>query len=399
VSLALRAVALSAFAFLSACASQPAPEPLPPAPAPAPVPVLPPPPPPAPPPSPVGPDALATGVTLDRAQVMTAAEALRALDAFKASCPVLLKREDASRLTDQPDWRALCDEAASLDPNYAPGFFFYRFDWVRIGDGRAFATGYYEPEVAGSRVPMPGYVPLHRTPADLIRCTRADGKSGRGRIDPATGRCTLYFSRAEIEDGVLARRGLELAWAADPVELFFLEIQGSGRVRFPDGTVMRVGYDSQNGRDYVAIGKLLRDRGHLPPGGANMHTIKEWIRTHPEEGKALMRENMSYVFFRELTGPGPLGALGVAVTPRGTVAADPKYVPLGAPVFLKLDRPQASGLWVAQDTGGAIKGPNRFDTFWGAGPEAETMAGDMAASGQAWLLLPKGAAANAQAQP
>jgi membrane-bound lytic murein transglycosylase A len=400
VRLALRALALSAFAFLSACVSQPAPEPLPPAPAPIPAPVPPPPPPPiVPPPSPVGPDARATGVTLERPQVMGAAEAVRALDAFKASCPVLLKREDASRLTDGADWRALCDEAASLDPNFAPGFFFYRFDWVRIGDGRAFATGYYEPEVAGSRVPLPGFSPLHRTPSDLVRCNHPNGRNGRGRIDPATGGCTLYFSRAEIEDGVLASRGLELAWVADPVELFFLEIQGSGRVRFPDGSVMRVGYDSQNVRDYVAIGRLLRDRGHLPPGGANMVSIKEWIRTHPEEGKALMRENLSYVFFRELTGPGPLGALGVAVTPRGTVAADPKYVPLGAPVFLKLDRPQASGLWVAQDTGGAIKGPNRFDTFWGAGTEAETMAGDMAASGQAWLLLPKGAAANAQAQP
>lgn len=400
MSFAARAFALSALLFLSACAAQPTPQPLPPAPVPAPAPV--PPPPPAPvilPPSPVGPDARATGVTLELPQVMSAAEAVRALGAFRASCPVLVQRPDVSRLTNGADWRALCDEAASLDPAFAPGFFFHRFDWTRIGDGRAFATGYYEPEVAGSRVPLPGYVPLHRTPSDLIRCTRADGKSGRGRIDPASGRCTLYFSRAEIEDGRLARRGLELAWVADPVELFFLEIQGSGRVRFPDGSVMRVGYDSQNGRDYVAIGRLLRDRGLLPPGGANMQTIKEWIRTHLAEGKALMRENLSYVFFRELTGAGPLGALGVAVTPRGTVAADPKYVPLGAPVFLKLDRPQASGLWVAQDTGGAIKGANRFDTFWGAGAEAAALAGDMAASGQAWLLLPKDAASIAQTRP
>lgn len=162
---------------------------------------------------------------------------------------------------------------------------------------------------------------------------------------------------------------------------------------------MRVGYDSQNGRDYVAIGKLLRDRGLLPPGGANMQSIKDWIRANPDAGKALMRENLSYVFFKELKGPGPLGALGVAVTPNGTVAADPNYVPLGAPVFLKLDRPQASGLWVAQDTGGAIKGPNRFDTFWGAGPEAEANAGGMSASGQAWLLLPKGAGLGPQARP
>jgi membrane-bound lytic murein transglycosylase A len=352
-----------------------------------------------PPPVPPGPDARATGVVLESPKNVAMPEAQRALDAFKASCPALTRRSDPSHLTSPSDWRALCEEAEALDPQFAPGFFYYRFDWVRIGDGRAFATGYYEPEVEGSRTPLPGYVPIHRTPSDLIRCTRPDGKTGKGRIDRSSGQCTLYFSRAEIEDGALEGRGLELAWVADPVELFFLEIQGSGRIRFPDGSVMRVGYDAQNGRDYVAIGKLLRDRGELPPGGANMRTIKEWIKAHPDEGKALMRENMSYIFFKELTGSGPLGALGVAVTPHGTVAADPKYVPLGAPIFVDLDRDEADGLWVAQDTGGAIKGPNRFDTFWGAGPQAEALAGGMSASGRAWLLLPKGTAQNAQAQP
>ena len=130
-----------------------------------------------------------------------------------------------------------------------------------------------------------------------------------------------------------------------------------------------------------------------------MESIKGWIRANPEQGRALMRENPSYVFFRELTGPGPLGAINVPVTPRGTVAADPNFVPLGAPVFLKMDRHEANGIWVAQDTGGAIKGPNRFDTFWGAGPEAVAIAGGMSASGDAWILVPKGVAARALAQP
>jgi membrane-bound lytic murein transglycosylase A len=130
-----------------------------------------------------------------------------------------------------------------------------------------------------------------------------------------------------------------------------------------------------------------------------MGAIIEWMRANPDQGKALMRENLSYIFFKELTGPGPLGALGLPVTPKGTVAADPAFVPLGAPVFLTLDRPEASGLWVAQDTGGAIKGPNRFDTFWGAGPEATATAGGMSASGEALILLPKGSAARAPAQP
>jgi membrane-bound lytic murein transglycosylase A len=270
---------------------------------------------------------------------------------------------------------------------------------VKVGDGRAFATGYYEPEIEGSRTPQAGYVPIYRVPPDLVRCTKADGTSGRGRVDE-TGNCVLYYTRAEIEDGALSRSGLELAWAKDPVDLFFLEIQGSGRIRFDDGTVMRVGYAGQNGRDYVAIGRLLRDRGFLPPGGASMQSIKDWIRANPEQGRDLMRENLSYVFFKELKGAGPLGALNVAVAPHVTVATDPNYVPLGAPVYLeKADRPEVDGLWVAQDTGGAIKGPNRFDTFWGAGPDAVATAGGMSASAEGLILIPKGVAARALPQP
>jgi membrane-bound lytic murein transglycosylase A len=330
---------------------------------------------------------------------LKAEEASRALAAFKTSCPVVTRRQDQSLLTKAADWSSVCAEAATLAPEYAPGFFYYRFDWARVADGRAFATGYYEPEIEGSRVPLPGYVPIYRLPPDLIRCTKPDGTTGRGRIDQ-TGTCALYFTRAEIEDGALAGKGLELAWAKDPVDLFFLEIQGSGRIHFPDGSVMRVGYNGQNGRDYVAIGRLLRDRGILPPGGANMQAIKDWIRANPDQGRELMRENLSYIFFKELTGPGPLGALSVPVTPRGSVAADPNFVPLGAPIFLtKMDRHEADGLWVAQDTGGAIKGPNRFDTFWGAGPEAVAVAGGMSASGEALILIPKGAWTVAAAQP
>jgi membrane-bound lytic murein transglycosylase A len=324
--------------------------------------------------------------------------ATRALDAFKASCPALMRRQDQSGLAQGADWAPLCTESETLAPEQAAAFFRDRFDWVRVGNGKAFATGYYEPEIEGSRVPLPGYVPIYRVPDDLVRCIKPDGTSGRGRTDQ-TGTCVLYYTRPEIEDGALAGRGLELAWAKDPVDLFFLEIQGSGRVRFPDGTVMRVGYADQNGREYVAIGRLLRERGTLPSGGAGMEAIKEWIRANPDQGRELMRENLSYIFFKELTGPGPVGALNVPVTPHGTVAADPKFVPLGAPVYLAVDRPEAYGLWVAQDTGGAIKGPNRFDTFWGAGPDATQTAGGMAANGVAYVLLPKGVAARATAQP
>jgi membrane-bound lytic murein transglycosylase A len=337
-------------------------------------------------------------VKLETPRVLKPDEAARALTAFRTSCPAVSARPDTSGLTQANDWRPLCAQAATLDPSYAQGFFYYGFDWVKVGDGRAFMTGYYEPEIEGSRTPQPGYVPIYRLPPDLVRCTKADGTTGRGRIDE-TGTCLPYYTRAEIEDGALTGKGLELAWAKDPIDLFFLEIQGSGRIRFPDGTVMRVGYAGQNGRDYVAIGRLLRDRGILPPGGANMQSIKDWIRANPDQGRELMRENLSYVFFKELTGPGPLGALNVPVTPHATVAADPNYTPLGAPIYLrKADRPEVDGLWVAQDTGGAIKGPNRFDTFWGAGPDAVAIAGGMSASGEAMILVPKGVAARAPAQ-
>ena len=390
---ALRAFALASSLFVAACATKPAEVPAPvvtPAPAPPPAPVVVLPPPPA--------NAIAAGVALAAVpDFVNQIDARRALEAFRTSCPVVVRRQDRSGLTTASSWASVCAEAQTIAAADATAFFRDRFDWVSVGNGKAFATGYYEPEITGSRTQQPGYVPIHGVPADLTRCTRPDGGTGRGRVDE-TGVCTLYHTRAEIEDGALANKAPILAWAADPIDLFFLEIQGSGRVRFPDGGVMRLGYADQNGREYVAIGRLLRDRGILPPGGASMQAIVDWLRANPEAGRALMRENLSYIFFRELGGP-PLGALGVPVTPRGTVAADPAFVPLGAPVYLTLDRPEANGLWVAQDTGGAIKGPNRFDTFWGAGADATRTAGGMSAAGQALILLPKGTLARAPAQP
>ncbi len=397
-----RALALASLALVSACATTPAPTPVeqPPAPVtPTPTPRPTPTPPPLQP-NPIAPNGRLTGVTLVNPPAnINQAQAARALTAFRISCNSLQRRRDTSELATGSDWAGVCAEARTLPDAYAASFFYHRFDWVQVGTGTAFATGYYEPELRGSRVRAPGFeTPIYRTPPDLIRCTRADGGTGRGRIN-ASGQCVLYYTRAEIEDGALAGRGLEIAWAADPIELFFLQIQGSGRVRMPDGSVMRIGYDNQNGREYVAIGRLLRERGILPQGGAGMDAIVAWMRANPAEGRALMRENLSYIFFKELTGPGPLGAMGLPVTPQGTVATDPLFVPLGAPVYLTMERPEANGLWVAQDTGGAIKGANRFDTFWGAGPEATRTAGGMSASGQALILLPKGSAARALARP
>jgi membrane-bound lytic murein transglycosylase A len=330
------------------------------------------------------------------------AAAERALAAFRISCPAVAKRADVSGLTRPEDWRPACLAAAAVPPGGAAAFFAQHFDAVEVGEGKAFVTGYFEPEIAGCRTPRPGCeVPVYRKPPDLVEvdaaAAAAAGTPRRGRLE--NGVVVPYYDRAEIEDGALAGRGLELAYAADPIEFFFLQIQGSGRLRLPDGGVIRIGYAGQNGREYVGIGKLMKDRGLLGPGQTTMQGIVAWLRAHPEEGRAIMRENKSYIFFQELTGPGPLGALGLPVTSRGTVAADPKFVPLGAPVFLELDRAEANGIWVAQDTGGAIKGANRFDTFWGAGEEAARIAGGMQGRGRSVLLLPKAAVARLDAPP
>ena len=325
---------------------------------------------------------------------VTAEQAAAALAAFRISCPSVQRRADASGLTQNADWTESCTAAASWIDSDAAAFFARYFGTVQIGTGAAFVTGYYEPEIAASRTKQPGYdVPIYRRPADLVDVDLGQfaddlkGRKIRGRVDGSN--FVRYHDRTAIESGVLAGRGLELAWAADAAEFFFLQVQGSGRLRLPDGGIMRIGYDAQNGRGYVGIGKLLLDRGELQRGQASMQGILDYLRADPVRGAAVMNENPSWVFFRELTGPGPLGALGVPVTGRVSVAADPKYVPLGAPVFLSLDRAEPNGLWVAQDTGGAIKGANRFDSFWGAGEEARAIAGGMAARGTALLLLPR----------
>lgn len=331
---------------------------------------------------------------------LSAESASRALAAFRISCPSLLKRTDLSELTRPEDWVTACTAASAWPDRDALVFFTTHFELARIGDGLSHATGYFEPRIQGSRTRAENYaVPVYRVPDDLVeadlgRFTESlKGRRVRGRVEDR--QLVPYHDRAAIEDGALAGRGLELAWAADPVDLFFLEIQGSGQLALPDGQVMRIGYAGQNGRDYVAIGRLMKDRGLLVAGGTTMQHITAWLRAHPVEGRAIMRENKSYIFFTEIKGTGPVGALGVPVTPRASVAADPKFVPLGAPVVLAGDRPEANGLWIAQDSGGAIKGSNRFDTFWGAGDEAARIAGGMSARGTAYLLLPKGSVARA----
>ena len=212
------------------------------------------------------------------------------------------------------------------------------------------------------------------------------GQVKDGHLEP-------YPERAEIDSGQLSGRGLELLWAADPVEVFFLQIQGSGLVRFPDNSERRIGYAMSNGRAFTGIGRLLLDSGKIPRSQASMQGIRDWLRANPDEGRVFMERNARYIFFRWIDGEGPIGAQGVALTAGRSIAVDPRFVPYGALIFLDTAWPGETRplrrLMVAQDTGAAIKGPLRADFFWGTGEAALTYAGRMKKQGRFFILVPK----------
>ena len=318
-----------------------------------------------------------------------------AMDSFRTSCPGLVRRNDTSGLSQSEDWVAACDAVKTWTGD-AISFFAAYMDAVQVGDGKAFATGYYEPEIQGCRIRQAGCeVPIYKRPTDLIDVDlgafsdELKGKNIRGKVSGT--KFVQYDDRATIEGGSLTGRGLEIAYARDVVDFFFLQIQGSGRLKLPDGGVMRIGYETQNGRSYTGIGRLMKDRGLITDG--SMQGIVAYLRANPDAGRKIMQENKSFIFFRELTGAGPLGAMGYPVVGEASVAVDIKFIPLGAPIWLSMDRAEPNGIWIAQDTGGAIKGANRIDTFWGAGDRAKAIAGGMAARGAALVFLPKSAVA------
>jgi membrane-bound lytic murein transglycosylase A len=280
-------------------------------------------------------------------------------------------------------------------------------------------TGYYEPLLRGSRRRGGDYqVPLYRRPADLVAVDLGEfrealrGQRIAGRL--AGDRLVPYPDRTAIDGGALAGRRLELLWVDDAVDAFFLQIQGSGQVELEDGSRVRVGYDGQNGHPYFAIGRDLVERGALVMEEVSMQSIAAWLRANPQDAPAVTARNASYVFFRELQGEGPIGSQSVALTPERSLAVDTSFLPLGAPVWLDTTHPPAeialstspSGevldvpaqnlplplfrrLLIAQDTGGAIRGPVRGDVFWGAGERAEAIAGRMRSEGRLWVLLPR----------
>lgn len=328
-------------------------------------------------------------------------------DDLRQSWPAMLASCDA--LGKRPEWMEVCKAAALISPVDERGVrAFYESQFIphqlRNLDGstQGTMTGYYEPLLRGSRMRTGPYqTALYRVPDDLLTIDFGslypDLKNMRLRGRLAGNKVLPYHSRADlIQKNLLA--GKELLWVDNPIEAFFLQVQGSGRVKI-DGTdeTVRVAYADQNGHPYRSIGRYLIDRGELTLEQSSMQGIKAWAAAHPDRQQELLNANPSFVFFREerIADPakGPKGSLGVPLTPARSIAIDPQFISLGAPVFVATTYPNSSQplhrLMLAQDTGGAIRNPVRADFFWGFGPEAGESAGRMKQPGQMWVLLPR----------
>ncbi len=320
--------------------------------------------------------------------------------ALQQSCGVLKKRDA---------WRTACEavaRSAGADSATLRGVLREHFMPHQVmnpdGTDTGLITGYYEPLLQGSKTRSERYrYPLYARPDDMVNIELGSvypelaSRRLRGKLNG--GKLTPYYSRAEIDVLQSPLNGKELLWVDDIVDLFFLQIQGSGYIVFENGDGLHVGYADQNGQPYQSIGKVLIERGELTAEKASMQGIKDWGRRNPERLRELLNTNPSYVFFRELPKglSGPLGALGVPIAAERSLAIDPRYIPLGAPIYLSTTLPNSSQplqrLMVAQDTGGAIKGAVRADFFWGAGYEAGQKAGAMKQrDSRMWVLLPKG---------
>lgn len=313
-----------------------------------------------------------------------------ALKAFERSCKVFSRMPQEKALLYPSgtvgDWAAPCRKIESVrktgTSQAAKQFFGSEFVPVQVFDNdesEGLFTGYYEPQLKGSLRAHGRYTePVYKRPSDLRK---------------------PFLTRKEINKGALSGRGLELAYVDDPVALFFLQIQGSGRIELDDGKVLRVGYHDQNGRDYYSIGRHLIDIGEMEREEVTAPLIKKWLRDHPDRMRDVMERNESYVFFRRLSGEdGPIGAQGIPVTPERSLAVDKRFISYGVPVWLETTLPDIEErgeeslyrrLLVAQDTGGAIKGAVRGDVFFGHGDRAEKLAGHMKQPGRYYILIPK----------
>ncbi|MGO8755432.1 MAG: murein transglycosylase A [Gallionellaceae bacterium] len=331
----------------------------------------------------------------------TTLDLTRSWPAFLQSCQALKSKTR---------WRQVCLQATQFDQannnDNLREFFEKWFVPYQVfnpdGSEQGMITGYYEPRLYGSRIRTERFrFPLYAAPDDLLTIDMEDeypqlkGMRLRGRLE---GRRVIpYYSRTDIDAGINSLKGRELFWVDNAVELFFLQIQGSGRIELPDGSLVKIGYADQNGYPYVSIGKKLVESGEMKLEEASMQGIKNWAEKNPDKLAALLEQNPSYVFFRELPDglSAPLGALGVPLTGEYSLAVDARTIPLGAPVFLATTEPGNSAplnrLMLAQDTGGAIKGAVRADFFWGFGETAAVQAGRMKQPGRMWVLFPRGA--------
>ena len=335
-----------------------------------------------------------------------------ALAAFSRSCTRIMEQPSGQQfgpdtlMGTAADWQEPCRAlpGAGATPSQARAFFEKWFTpWQATMAGQqneGLFTGYYEASLKGSLTRQgPHQYPLRRRPADLVMVDLGDfrpelrGQRIAGRV--TEGQLKPYEDRAAISRGALPGDDqLQFVWVDSPVDAFFLQIQGSGRILLDDGTMLRVGYDGQNGWPYFAIGRELIQRGYLDKDAVSMQSIRAWLGAHPDQADEIMNTNKSYVFFKVLEGDGPQGAEGLTLVPGRSLAVDHARLPYGAPVWIAT-APPISGetrlerLMVAQDTGSAIRGAVRGDVFWGYGKRAEDLAGRMKAAGRAWLLLPK----------
>ena len=310
-----------------------------------------------------------------------------AVTAFRNSCPKLASGPDSKIATDggekivtASEWKRICDAAAGVpkgDNRAARRFFEENFRPLVVQAPGSF-TGYFEPELRGSRAPSRLFtVPVYRKPPDLTD--------------------KPYYTRAEIEQGVLKGKGLEVAWVQDAVSLFEAQVQGNGRVHLAEGGVLSLGFDASNNRPYTAIGSVLVEMGVMKREDVTWPAIRDWLKRNPAKGREVMRRNERYIFFKDTRSAAATGSQGVALVAQRSLAVDPTLTPYGTPIWIDTTRPvlRKPGateayrrLMVAQDSGAAIKGPARGDVFFGAGTQAADWAGRMVAGGRAIVLVP-----------
>lgn len=337
-----------------------------------------------------------------------------AFRAFVQSCRQM--REDNRAFSKKPvfggeveNWQGVCDAAHQLGETptaaqirqfFETGFMALRVKDAKIKDG--LFTGYYEPVVEGDLVKSKTYcVPVYAKPADLVSFNDSESEiAGVSYGRYVNKKPTAYFTRQEIEEGALAGRNLEILWLKSPIDAFFMQIQGSGRVRLPNGNFVRLAYAAKTGLPYTPVGAELVKTGEIEKDKVSMQTIRHWMEAYPKHAVGLRRKNKSFVFFRRLdeqhSQSGPIGAQGVPLTPQVSLAIDRRYWPFGMPVWLETGVLQAgstapspwSKLLIAQDTGSAIRGMARGDVFWGAGKNAAHIAGHMKSAGEMTVLLP-----------